>query len=256
MSVTESKGRPHRFLSTGSAQPSPEIAAMSEAESLAVWEAAYARFETPEQEIAKFLKRLDTLGAARWPRDAEIVELFCGRGNGLHALEKMGFNRLEGIDLSPRLLAMYSGPARCVVADCRRLPQPDRSKDIAIIQGGVHHLPTLPEDLEQTLSEVHRILRDDGRLLVVEPWLTPFLGLVHRVCRKPLARRLSAKLDALATMTEHEQRTYDQWLNRPQEILDMFARRFQTERMQRSFGKLKYVGRKRPNLTNQEMGQD
>jgi ubiquinone/menaquinone biosynthesis C-methylase UbiE len=246
MSVTQSRERPRRFLSTGSAQPRPEIAAMSDAESLAVWEAAYARFETPEQEIEKFLKRLEALGAAQWPRDAEIVELFCGRGNGLHALAKMGFARLEGVDLSPRLIAMYSGPARCVVADCRQLPFPDRSKEIAIIQGGVHHLPTLPEDLEQTLSEVQRVLRDDGRLVVVEPWLTPFLEFVHWTCRKPLARRLSARLDALATMTEHEQRTYDQWLNQPQAILDLFARRFQTERMQRSWGKLKYVGRKRP----------
>jgi SAM-dependent methyltransferase len=219
---------------------------MSEAESLALWEAAYSRFETPEREIEKFLKRLRELGAAQWPREAEIVELFCGRGNGLHALNRLGFQRLEGVDLSAALLAQYAGPARCLVGDCRQLPFPDRSKDIAIIQGGLHHLPTLPDDLDQTLSEVRRTLRDGGQIVVVEPWLTPFLEGVHRVCRQRLARRLSRKIDALATMIEHEQRTYDQWLNRPQEILDVFARHFQTERMQRAWGKLKYVGRRRP----------
>ena len=76
------------------------------------WEAAYLRFETPEQEIQKFMKRLRKLGADDWPRDCEIVELFCGRGNGLHALERMGFRRLEGVDLSPRLLAQYRGKAK------------------------------------------------------------------------------------------------------------------------------------------------
>src|SRR5438132_7278717 len=49
------------------------------------WEAAYLRFETPEQEIQKFIARLNRLGAPQWPRDSEIVELFCGRGNGLIA---------------------------------------------------------------------------------------------------------------------------------------------------------------------------
>ena len=53
------------------------------------WEAAYLAFETPEQEINKFVGRLMKLGAQHWPRDAQIVELFCGRGNGLQALQRM-----------------------------------------------------------------------------------------------------------------------------------------------------------------------
>ena len=65
------------------------------------WEAAYLRFETPEQEIRKFVKRLRALGVSKWPRDNEIVELFCGRGNGLRALQSLGFTRVEGVDLSP-----------------------------------------------------------------------------------------------------------------------------------------------------------
>jgi len=51
--------------------------------SLNPWEAAYLRFESPEEEIRKFVRRLTRLGAPQWPRDAEIVELFCGRGNGV-----------------------------------------------------------------------------------------------------------------------------------------------------------------------------
>src|SRR5262245_8938670 len=71
----------------------------------AAWEAAYARFETPEQEIRKFTRRLLEMGAAQWAHNVEIVELCCGRANGLHALSKLGFTRLAGVDLSASLLA-------------------------------------------------------------------------------------------------------------------------------------------------------
>src|SRR6267143_1244854 len=113
--------------------------------SLNPWEAAYLRFESPEEEIRKFIRRLTRLGAPQWRRDAEIVELFCGRGNGLIALQRLGFTRLEGVDLSPRLLAQFKGSAKCTVADCRRLPFADRSKVVLIVQGGLHHLPSLPD---------------------------------------------------------------------------------------------------------------
>ena len=103
------------------------------------WEAAYLRFERPEEEIRKFIGRLNRLGARQWPSDAEIVELFCGRGNGLVALQRLGFTHLEGVDLSPRLIAQYKGSAKCTVADCRKLPFADRSKDVLIVQGGLHH---------------------------------------------------------------------------------------------------------------------
>src|SRR6516225_4737265 len=42
------------------------------------WEAAYIRFETSEQEIQKFLRRLRLLGVPSLARDSQIVELFCG----------------------------------------------------------------------------------------------------------------------------------------------------------------------------------
>ena len=74
------------------------------------WEEAYRRFETPEQEIAKFQERLRHLGAGEWPRDSRILELFCGRANGLVALHRMGFTRLTGGDLSTALLSEYDGP--------------------------------------------------------------------------------------------------------------------------------------------------
>jgi SAM-dependent methyltransferase len=206
------------------------------------WEQAYLRFETPEEERRKFLRRLRKLGAESWPKDARVVELFCGRGNGLHALAHLGFTQLEGVDLSPALAARFSGPAQCIVADCRQLPFPDASRDIAIVQGGLHHLPELPGDLKRVVAEVRRVLRPGGRFMVVEPWRTPFLRFVHWVGSFRVARRAWPKLDALETMTELEWATYDQWLRQPEVVRRGLVSGFVTEREFIGWGKLMWVG--------------
>ena len=210
------------------------------------WEAAYLRFETPEEEIQKFTERLRRLGASEWPRDTNVVELFCGRGNGLHALARLGFRNIEGVDLSPRLLAEYTGEARCFAGDCRELPFAENSKDAVIVQGGLHHLPVLPDDLERVFAEVRRVLRPEARAVFVEPWLTPFLRVVHGVAQNSLARRISAKLDALAIMIENERQTYENWLSRPREISQLARRYFQPEHESFAWGKWNFVGRARP----------
>ena len=210
------------------------------------WEAAYLLFETPEEEIRKFTERLRRLGVSEWPRETNVVELFCGRGNGLHALARLGFRNIEGVDLSPRLLAQYTGEARCYAGDCRELPFADKSKDAAIVQGGLHHLPVLPDDLERVFAELQRVLRPEGHVVFVEPGLTPFLRFVHAVAQNPLARRLSVKLDALATMIDHERETYENWLGRPREISQLTRRYFQPEHESFAWGKWNFVGRARP----------
>jgi ubiquinone/menaquinone biosynthesis C-methylase UbiE len=206
------------------------------------WEAAYLRFETPEQEIQKFIARLNRLGTALWPRDAEIVELFCGRGNGLIALERLGFTRIEGVDLSPRLLAQFKGSAKCTLADCRQLPFADRSKDVLIVQGGLHHLPTLPDDLDQTFSEMQRVLQKNGRVMFVEPWRTPFLTIVHFISELRPVRKISSKMDAFATMTHYERRTYEQWVGQPELIQKIARAHFVPVHEHFAWGKWNFVG--------------
>jgi len=208
----------------------------------AAWETAYLRFQTSEAEIRKFARRLRKLGANEWPRDAEVLELFCGRGNGLHALGCLGFDHIEGMDLSPRLLAKYQGTAKTHFGDCRHLPFPGHTKDVVIVQGGLHHLPRLPDDLEQTLREIHRVLRKDGRVVFVEPWLTPFLRFVHWVAAKQGVRRCSVKWDALQTMIEQERDTYEQWLAQPQLILNLVSAHFAPVYESFAWGKWNFVG--------------
>lgn len=209
------------------------------------WEEAYLRFESPEEEVRKFSERLKFVGAMKWPRDAKIVELFCGRGSGLRALHQLGFSEVEGIDLSPSLAAEYAGPGKILVGDCRQLPFENASKDILIVQGGLHHLPVLPDDLDRALAEGSRVLRRDGLLVVVEPWATFFLSVAHALCRSRTIRRLSPKIDALAIMIYYERQTYEQWLSQPRLILESLHKALRCECCNFRWGKIYFTGRKR-----------
>ena len=216
-----------------------ETAALAATEA---WEAAYLRFETPEQEIGKFTRRLRAIGAEAWPRDARVLELFCGRGNGLVALERLGFTHLQGVDLSPRLIRHYRGRGRCWAGDCRAMPVRSASQDVAIVQGGLHHLPDVMRDLPIVIGEVRRVLRPGGLFVVVEPWLTPFLQMVHAACESP-ARRLWGRLDALATMIHYERDTYFRWLGNPEFVRSQLTGAFGTELRRETRGKLVFAGR-------------
>jgi SAM-dependent methyltransferase len=206
------------------------------------WERAYLRFETPAEEQRKFTRRLRAAGADRWRRDALILDMFSGRGGGAVTLREMGFSRIVSADLSPRLLRGRADAAVCSVADCRQLPIASGSVDVAIVQGGLHHLMRLPQDLSAVAREVVRVLKPGGVFVAVEPWRTPFLDFVHWLCFVPLVRRMHSKIDALATMIELERPTYDAWLGSGHEILDTLERHFVCRRKRIRLGKLHYVG--------------
>ncbi len=114
----------------------------------------------------------------------------------------------------------------------------------ALGQGGLHHL-SLMDDLEQALSEIHRVLKPEGRLLIIEPWLTPFLRIVHALCRVGWIRRSWNKMDALAAMIELEWKTYDDWLRRPAPVLSAIRDVAEPTQLRMGWGKLMLTARKR-----------
>jgi ubiquinone/menaquinone biosynthesis C-methylase UbiE len=97
-------------------------------------------------------------------------------------------------------------------------------------------------DVERALSEMARVVARSGRIVIVEPWPTPFLTFVHRVCRLRVARRLSPKVDALAIMIEEERATYERWLNAADEQLALVRRYVNPSILRRRWGKLVVVG--------------
>ena len=195
------------------------------------WEAAYRRFETPEQERQKFRKRFISLGIDKLHPDSVIVDVFCGTGNGLRVLKDWGFTNLTGVDLSPDLLKKAPTDVRRIVADCTDLRFPEASVDYFIVQGGLHHLPKIPEDLDLCLKEISGALQNGGKFYVIEPWNTLFLKLVHAITRQPLARKRFPRLDAFATMVEEEWDTYNQWLTNADVVTECFQRNFSSVEM-------------------------
>jgi ubiquinone/menaquinone biosynthesis C-methylase UbiE len=208
------------------------------------WEEAYQRFETPGQEQRKFIRRLRRLGVHRWNRESRVLEICSGRGNGLAAWRRLGFANVSGVDLSRALVERSACRQQCIVGDARRLPVRTASQDVAVVQGGLHHLFSL-EDVHAALDEMRRVLKPDGRAIIIEPWSTPFLRLVHFVTERRLVRALSSRLDAFAAMTDAERPTYEAWLGRPQPIRAGVTTRFEAIVLRQRLGKLVFLGRPR-----------
>jgi ubiquinone/menaquinone biosynthesis C-methylase UbiE len=208
------------------------------------WESAYNRFETPAEEREKFARRFTELGIDQLSRDTALVDIFCGRGNGLAVLRDWGFSNLTGVDLSPELLERCPGSVRRIVADCTDLKFDPDSVDAFIVQGGLHHLPHIPEDLDACLRAVHRSLKPGGTFYVVEPWNTLFLRIVHAITRTRPARALVPRFDAFSTMVEEEWETYHQWLTRDAAIKTAFCTIFPDSQFTASWGKCRIIARK------------
>lgn len=208
------------------------------------WEQAYQRFETPAEERRKFISRLRGIGVERWSRDAGILEVCSGRGNGMVAWRELGFARVCGIDLSPALVGVSALKDSCVVGDACRMPIRTASRDVAIIQGGLHHFPTF-DLVHAGLAEMRRVLKPDGHVIVIEPCRTPYLTLAHFVSELKLVRALSNRMDAFATMTEEEYPLYHTWIDQPDKVLAAIVREFDPISVQRRWGKLVFVGRPR-----------
>lgn len=227
-------------MTTAAGRPAP----LTETDALDAWELAYRNFETPAEEVRKFKRRLRALGAHRLAPRSRVLEICCGRGNAIKAWQRLGFRHVIGLDRSEALLRLFEGGAPRVVGDIRALPVLQESQDVVAVHGGLHHLGSL-EDLDAALGEVRRVIRPDGHVLIVEPWPTPFLTLVHAVSRQQIARRMWKKIDAFERMFERERTTYEAWLGRPDRILSILTAHLRPLMLRRRWGKLLLIAQKR-----------
>ena len=96
------------------------------------------------------------------PDGARILDLGCGEGSHLSRLATGG--RVVGIDLSMELLAQAASIAPVVAGSGERLPFSDQAFDLVYVSHVLHH----SADHRGVLSEVHRVLRPGGPLVLVE----------------------------------------------------------------------------------------
>ena len=205
------------------------------------WEQAHQAFQTPKEELVKILRRFRSLGADSWDTRSSVADICSGRGAGLRAWHQLGFTDVVGVDFSAALATTYQGPGRVILGDARALPLRDRSRDIVLVQGGLHHLFTF-DDVDLAIREMVRIVKPGGRIVVIEPWRTPFLTIVNALALVPLIRLMSRKMDAYAVMYEEERVTYDAWLAQPEAVLAMFRRHITPTRLDFRWGKVMLVG--------------
>jgi len=107
-----------------------------------------------------------------------ILDVGCATGRLLSALARAGANRLCGVDLAPNILevARERLAREFVCAELQptdaedSLPWPPSSFDVVTLTGVLHHFYR-PLD---ALQEIHRVLRSNGRVLILDPsFFTP-----------------------------------------------------------------------------------
>ena len=131
---------------------------------------------------------LNAFGIARWDRavireigfqiaSLDVLDVGCATGRLLEALAAAGARSLYGTDLAPRILevarqklASFGMGAELRAGDAEhRIPWPDSSFDVVTLTGVLHHFMR-PRD---ALTEIARVLRGHGRLILLDPWFLP-----------------------------------------------------------------------------------
>src|SRR5690606_28162144 len=119
----------------------------------------------------KWRKRIVRLLAKSSP--GTILDIATGTGDLAIALMGTGAEKIVGLDLSPGMLEVGKAKVaekglgdtiEMVLGDSEALPYGEGSFDAVTVAFGVRNF----EDLEKGLSEIYRVLRPGGQLVILE----------------------------------------------------------------------------------------
>ena len=102
--------------------------------------------------------------------DERICEVGCGAGAFLYPLYQAGYRGICGFDYSPPHIAhcrRVMALGLFVAAEAASNPFRDSVFDIVFCNGVIHYFPTL-EYADQTVREIVRTLRNNGRSLILD----------------------------------------------------------------------------------------
>ncbi len=128
----------------------------------------------------KWRKRVVQLLKAKKPES--ILDIATGTGDLAIAMTKTGATKIVGLDISPGMLEVgkhkvadkkLDETISMVVGDSESLDFEDNSFDAVTVAFGVRNF----ENLEIGLKEIHRVLKPEGSLVILEtsvPTRTPF----------------------------------------------------------------------------------
>lgn len=113
--------------------------------------------------------------------DLDVADLAAGSGHTtLELRTRFSRTRPVGFDISEQACKAYTARTGCeaLVLDLTGGVVPDRSFDVAVIVGGLHHCVT---SLGQALGNIARMVRPGGLLLMVEPSRDALIEPVRRL---------------------------------------------------------------------------
>lgn len=108
-------------------------------------------------------KLLQRIGTLQPPADCRIIDLGCGTGDILESLYQKGFTDLVGLDLSSGMIdvARQKAPVDFLHASMESIPVEENHFDLAVSNAAIQWC-----DAGVAASEIHRVLRADGTLLL------------------------------------------------------------------------------------------
>jgi SAM-dependent methyltransferase len=132
---------------------------------------------------ARFYRRLLATTLKSVPREARILDIGCGQGLLVYALNSFGFRSVQGIDLSEQQVAVgqnYGLPCRAVgrdyLVDLAKTAQ--ATFDLIFLMDVLEHMDKA-EQL-RTLATVSELLAPGGRLILSVPNANASFGLRWR----------------------------------------------------------------------------
>jgi len=154
---------------------SPEVSSTSGNRGVVRWAARYDLLLTLITLGRESALRERLLDLARLAAGESVLDVGCGTGTlAIAAKRRVGPNGVvRGIDASAEMIARAAKKARRAKADVtfetafvESLPLPDAQFDVVLSTVMLHHLRRAVR--EQSVGEMHRVLKPGGRLLVVD----------------------------------------------------------------------------------------
>lgn len=115
-----------------------------------------------------------------------VIDVGCATGRLLHTLAEAGAQHLCGTDLAPAMIDVARARLRARFpsielrpADAEdSLPWADAAFDVALLTGVLHHFYRPGE----ALREIRRVLRPEGRIIIIDPCFVPVARHVMNAC--------------------------------------------------------------------------
>jgi len=115
------------------------------------------------------------------PKTAKILDVGCGFGDRIEILQAMNYTHVSGVDIDEQMVQAAQEKGLDVSLGAIEGTQFDAAQfDVILVENVFHHI----DSYEQALDELHRILKPNGMLCIIEPKFTIFRHLLDFVTFK------------------------------------------------------------------------